>query len=135
MAKKHLYYDEAERLYCVEQLTFEEVAKRMPVSERTLRSWGSEGEWDNKRKGYFESRRLFHEELYNLGRLLVQSLNADLAAGNEINPRRINALARIIPNLTKIKEYEEVVKAAQDDEPAGDVDAATEAVEKILGIT
>lgn len=137
MAKKHLYYDQAEQLYVVEQLTLREIADRLPVSERTIGDWSREGNWDDKRRQHIESRRMFHEELYSLGRKLIKAVNDDLDAGQEVSHRRLNSIARIVPLLLKAKEYEEVVrehKKEEDEAPDTNTDRVIDLVNQILGI-
>lgn len=134
MAKKHLYYDQAEQLYVIEQLTLREVAERLPVSERTLGDWNREGAWDEKRRQHIESRRMFHEELYSLGRKLIKAVNDDLDAGREVSHRRLNSIARIVPLLVKAKEYEEIIKDHKDEAEPGDTDRVVDLVNQILGI-
>ena len=44
MSKKALYFEAAERLFVVDQLSVNEVAMRIgKISERTIRTWKEEG--------------------------------------------------------------------------------------------
>ncbi|MFN7066137.1 MAG: phage terminase small subunit-related protein, partial [Aquificaceae bacterium] len=61
MAKKQLYFNEAERLYVIEQCTIQEIANRLRVSEKTVRLWKEEGDWENKRLQYLKSKEFFHQ--------------------------------------------------------------------------
>ncbi len=56
MAKKHLMI-EAERLYVEYGLSFENIASRLDVSEKTVRNWAKAGGWQAKRKEYLESEK------------------------------------------------------------------------------
>lgn len=134
MAKKDLYLDDAERMYVTEQMTLAEIASRLSVSERTLVTWKAQGNWEEKRRQYLASRESFHEELYLLARDLTRSVREDLAAGKQVDAGRLYALTRLIPNMVKAKDYEEVTKKKEAQSPADARDSIVEAVENILGI-
>lgn len=109
MAKKALYYPEAERLYTQDLLTLDEIASRLQVSERTLRYWKEDGAWDEKKKQAVRSKQAFHEELYEFVRTLMKKIKEDLLEGNEISQSRMYAFVNLIPRIYKLKEYEEAV--------------------------
>lgn len=141
MAKKELYVHEAERLYVVERLSYAEIASRLPVNERTLRTWSDQGDWMNKRRQYMESRRAFHEELYEFARALMESVREDLKDGNEVSASRLFGIANIIASLKKTKDYEDVVRAKGSDEKPQDQqmqknlsDVTLAQIEALLGI-
>ncbi|MBN2188379.1 MAG: hypothetical protein JW699_02910 [Chitinispirillaceae bacterium] len=135
MAKEHLYAPEAERLYVTEQSPLSEIAARMPVSERALRLWKDKYRWDEKRQAYLNSRRAFHEELYDFGQHLLRKIREDEEAGVPVAPHRYHALMSICPNLTRIRDYEEVARQqdAKAKKGASQKDAVT-AVRQALGI-
>lgn len=109
MAKKHLYMPEAERLFVIEQRPVAEIAGQLGISEKTVRLWKDEGEWDAKRAQYLKGKQSFHEELYEFARVLMKSVKGDIAGGKDPAPSRLFALSKIIPLITKIKDYEAVV--------------------------
>lgn len=113
MAKKQLYFSEAERLYVNDQCAPAEIASRLRLGEKTVRLWKDEGQWDRKRAEYLASRRAFHEELYDFSRILLQSIKDDIAAGREVSPGRMFAFTKILPNILKVKDYEDVAKQAE----------------------
>lgn len=107
MSKKGLYFEEAERLFVVEQLNLLEIANRIPVSERTLRNWKEEGDWDVKRSNYLSQRTSFHNELYDFTRELLTKVREDIAAGQDPNSGQLYTLMKLLDKLTKVKEYED----------------------------
>lgn len=113
MAKKHLAL-EAERLYTQEQLSLEEIAVRLNVSVRTLQTWKTDGDWAGKRQGYLNQRRSFHEELYGFTRKLMKSIEKDIDAGEKVDSGRLYTLARLLPNMIKVKDYEEATAQAKE---------------------
>jgi hypothetical protein len=115
LSKKKSFAEIAERMFIVEQMTTSEIASQFNVSERTVRSWSSQYEWEKKRKQYFESKSMFHEEMFNFARKLMASIELDMDNNEKIDPGRMFAFTRMLPLITKIKEYEdEVVKKGGD---------------------
>jgi hypothetical protein len=108
LSKKPLYYNEAERLYVYEQMTIDEVASRLNLGSRTVRNWKDENNWDDKKKKYIKSKQAFHEELYEFARKLMQTIKEDLDNGEKVDPGRMYAFTRMLPLITKIKEYEDI---------------------------
>jgi hypothetical protein len=135
MAKENLYGPEAERLYVTEQCTIAEIASRLRIAERSVRNWKEKGRWDEKRQAYLSSRRAFHEELYEFGQHLLRKIREDEDAGREVAPHRYHALMSICPNLTKIRDYEEVAKQRAEKPRAGSPEKdAVKAVREVLGL-
>jgi len=100
---------DAERLYIIEQMTVEEVAERLKVNEKTIRIWKSEGNWDLQKLQYVKSKQMFHEDLYNFARKLMATIEDSFEKGEKVDPGRMYAFMRMLPMITKIKEYEDIV--------------------------
>ena len=100
----------AERFYVIERMTEKEVAQQVGVHERTIRRWKKEHNWDVKKDQYFQTASLFHKEMYNFARKLMISIEYDLDNGNEVNSSRMYTFAKILPLITKIKDYEDNIK-------------------------
>jgi len=135
MAKENLYGPEAERLYVTEQCTLAEIASRLHIAERSVRNWKEKNRWDEKRQAYINSRRAFHEELYDFGQHLLRKIREDELAGIPVAPHRYHALMSICPNLTKIRDYEEVYRQKNDkNKAAPSKNDAVKAVRTVLGL-
>jgi len=106
MAKKHLYFNEAERLYIVGQCTIAEIASRLNLGEKTVRLWKEEGDWDRKKKQFLAERQSLAEELFVFARKLARSIMDDWDKGEKVDPGRLYALARLLPLILKVKDYE-----------------------------
>ena len=134
MSKKHLYFSEAERMYVIEQMTFAEIASDLNLADKTLRLWAAEGTWQNKRKQYLLNKQTFHEELYLFARKLMQSISEDMSAGKKVDPGRMYAFTRMLPLITKVKDYEDVMSEGDKESKAGLTKEAVEIIQKeILG--
>jgi len=134
MAKEALHGLEAERLYVIEQCTLAEIAGRLDVSARTLQTWKSRGDWDTKRRAYLASRRSFHEELYEFGRDLLANIREDLKEGREPGTGKLYTLGRLLGNLLKVKDYEDVA-AKKEDVAKGLTPDIIRLIEKEIGLT
>jgi len=106
MAKKQLYFNEAERMYVVEQCTIAEIASRLNLGEKTVRLWKEEGDWDTKRKQFLKERQSLAEELFVFARKLARSIMDDWDKGEKVDQGRLYALARLLPMILKVKDYE-----------------------------
>ena len=78
---------------------------------------------------------MFHEELYNFARKLMSSIEYDIANNNKVDPGRMFTFSKILPLITKIKEYEDGVAKKDSDKPREITpDFIKEINEQFLGI-
>lgn len=108
MNSKSLYFNEAERIYVYELRSVEETAAKVNVCSRTIIKWKLNGDWDTKRRQFLKSKQAFHEELYDFARKIMHEIKADLENGEKIDTGRMYAFTKMLPLITKIKEYEDV---------------------------
>lgn len=104
---------DAERLYVIEQMTIEEIAEKLKVNEKTIRNWKTEGNWDLEKIQYVKSKQMFHEDLYNFARKLMATIEDSFEKGERVDPGRMYAFMRMLPMITKIKEYEDIVEKSR----------------------
>lgn len=116
MAKNDILLSNAERLYVVDQMTIDEVAQRVGVHEKTVRRWKREHKWDLKKEQYLSTKIMFHEELYNFARKLMSSIEYDMDNKDKVDPGRMFAFTKLLPLISKIKEYEDKLKDKSSDE-------------------
>ena len=134
VSKKDIYYPEAERLYIQEQNTLNEISSRLRISEKTIRNWKAEGGWDDKKQEYLRSKKSFHEDLYEFSRDLMKGIKDDWGQGEKVDAGRLYTLTRILPLITKIKDYEDI-KQTKDTAPRGLTEDIVKSIEKeVLGI-
>lgn len=105
----------AQRMFVIEQMTIEEIAAKLEVNEKTIRRWKQRYDWDYKKNNYINSKTMFHEELYNFARKLMTSIESDIDNNQKVDPGRMFAFTKMLPLITKIKEYEESVSKKQTD--------------------
>lgn len=138
--KKQMLVETAANLYIEKFMTLETIAKQLNVSERTLRRWKADGNWDEKRFKHIQAKTTFHEDLYGFGKTLLESIKSDMENGEKIEPSRMYTLTKIMNMLKNIKTYEDKVTAENcETEKTKSVglsaDIVREIEEKILGIT
>lgn len=138
--KKQMLADSAAKLYIEKFMTLENIAKKLNVNERTLRRWKSADKWDEKRSEFLKSNTTFHEDLYNFGRSLLDSIMADMNNGEKVEPARMYTVTKIMTMLKNVKTYEDKVTSEKHmpevTKPEGlSPEVIRKIEEKILGIT
>lgn len=100
MNKLHLLH-EAEKLYSVEKLTPEMIAKKLNISRRTIFNWKKKYNWDNHIARIKDFSNQFVGDIYNDGTKLLTKLNDDLDNNRILNKHEICALENIIKIINK----------------------------------
>lgn len=101
--KKNKYFDKAEKMY-VEQFIIEVgVAKRLGISDRTVRRWKADGNWGEKRKEFLKKQTLTNYDMYELVRQMLDDFNEDLANKQQIDVLRLNKFLNITEEMVKPK--------------------------------
>ncbi len=108
MNKLHLL-QEAEKLYCVENLTPEMIAEKLNVSRRTIFNWKKKYKWDNHIVRIKDFSKQFADDIYNVGVKLLTKLNDDIDNNRILNKHEICALENIIKII-----YEEEKERTKD---------------------
>lgn len=101
--KKNKYFDKAEKMYVEQFLTEVGVAKRLGISDRTVRRWKAEGDWGKKRKEYLNKQTLTNYDMYELVRQMLDDFNEDLANNQQIDDSRLNKFLNITEEMVKPK--------------------------------
>jgi hypothetical protein len=120
LSKKDTYYKDAEKLFIQDQCTVNEIAEKLNLGEKTVRNWKGEGNWEEGRKQFFkemQAKQSFHEELYDFSRSLMRTIQEDWDAGEKVDSGRLYTLTRLLPLITKVKDYED--KKVEYIEPEG----------------
>ena len=100
MNKLHLLHD-AEKLYCVENLSPEIIAEKLNISRRTIFNWKKKHNWDNHIVRIKDFSKQFVVDIYNVGVKLLAKLNDDIDNNRILNKHEIRALEEIIKIITK----------------------------------
>lgn len=100
MNKLHLLH-EAEKLYCVENLSPEMIAEKLNISRRTIFNWKKKHNWDNHIVRIKDFSKQFAGDIYNVGTKLLAKLNNDIENHRNFNKHEICALENIIKIINK----------------------------------
>ena len=101
--KKNKYFDKAEKMYVEQFITEVGVAKRLRISDRTVRRWKADGNWGEKRKEYLNKQTLTNYDMYQLVRKILDDFNEDLANNQQIDVSRLNKFLNITEEMVKPK--------------------------------
>lgn len=107
MAKKETYFLDAEKMYVEDRIPITGISKRIGVSEKTLREWRDEGEWENKKKNYLKTQNSCNIELYKLVLKLTQKVNDDIDQGIMPEAGTLYTIKSLTSSLPKMKSYED----------------------------
>ena len=100
MNKLHLLH-EAEKLYCVENLSPEMIAEKLNISRRTIFNWKKKHNWDNHIVRIKDFSKQFAGDIYNVGVKLLTKLNDDIDNNRILNKHEICALENIIKIINR----------------------------------
>jgi len=117
--KKQALFEDAERAYVGGDQSYDEVAAKLGVAEKTLRIWGKEGNWSEKRAKFHAKRDSLDAKLYEFTDELMTSVLKDWREGQQVDPGRLYALTRLIDKLEKARSFEAQTKADQKEAAAG----------------
>lgn len=100
MNKLHLLHD-AEKLYCVENLTPDIIDEKLNISRRTIFNWKKKYHWDNHIVKIKDFPKQFTTEIYSVGAKILSKLNDDIDNNRVLNKHSICALEEILKIVTK----------------------------------
>lgn len=101
--KRDKYYDIAEKMYVEQFITEVGIAKRLGISDRTVRRWKAEGDWGEKRLEFINKQTLTNYDMYQLVRQMLDDFNEDLANNQQIDSSRLNKFLNITEEMVKPK--------------------------------
>jgi len=113
LTKRNELFAEAEKMYVIDQCNLEKIAEELALNSKTVIRWKQHGNWEEKRAEYIKSKQMFHEELYHFARKLMHSIEADIEKGEKTDSAKMYTFLRMLPSITKVKEYEEVMNKKQ----------------------
>ena len=100
MNKLHLLHN-AEKLYCIENLSPDMIAEKLNISRRTVFNWKKKYKWDNHVVRIKDFSNQFSSDIYNVGVQLLTKLNDDIDKNRNFNKHEICALENIIKIVNK----------------------------------
>jgi len=125
-------------MYVIEQKNLENISIELGLNFKTVLSWKQEGNWSEKRLDYIKGKQMFHEELYNFARKLMHSIEDDIDNNRKTDNGKLYTFTRMLPLITKIKEYEDIASKKEFEQKDKDRTTLTpedvREIEDLLGI-
>ncbi|HEX2957726.1 MAG TPA: phage terminase small subunit-related protein [Chitinispirillaceae bacterium] len=127
--------DEARELYVHQQMTFDEIAKRIGRSDRTVRDWATEDNWKQERQDFLKTRISVHEKLHKLVEQLTDRMIDDCTTGATLSPQSMHALTNLVTAMNNLYKYEDKKQADIEtpDKSAVTPEQIAERVREIMG--
>jgi predicted transcriptional regulator len=108
--------EEARDLYCYQQMTFDEIAKRTGRSEKTIRVWAEADGWKQARSEIVSTRASTREKLHTLVEKITDRMIRDCEDETDLSPQSLHALTNLISAIKNMYSYES--KAKNEELPA-----------------
>lgn len=98
--------EHAHDLYVHQHMTFDEIAKRLNRSDKTIRSWADADGWREERDRLFDYRKNTHEKLHKVVDMIAERILTDVQDGNETPPSVYFALNKLAVTMKNLYNYE-----------------------------
>lgn len=108
--KRDKYYDKAEKMYVEQFITEVGIAKRLGISDRTVRRWKADGNWGEKRKEYLTKQKFTNYDMYQLVQKMLDDFNEDVANNQQIDTSRLYKFINLTEEMLKPKSKELTLK-------------------------
>lgn len=99
--KRDKFFDIAEKMYVEQFITAVEIGNRIGVHERTIRRWKANGNWDEKRKKFYNEVTASKDSIYKFSRNMLREIENDIDNKKYIDPSRFYTFLSLIDKLTK----------------------------------
>jgi len=124
--------DQARVMYVEEQGTFDEIARRLHRSDKTIREWADEGNWRKARTDFLTDRTTTHEKLHKLLQNLADKALVDSNSETLPSMQRIGQINKLAKTLKDLYSYENKIReVAEKDKPRDQAGLSVESLEKI----
>lgn len=125
--------EQAKTLFINGQMTQEELARKLNISERTIRRWKQAGGWKQLRDDFRQNSISFHQELYLFAKKLILSIRKDVEKGIKIDTGRLFAISKLLPLIKLVKEYEDSVAKSKAANAVKNTNISSKTIKQIQG--
>lgn len=131
--KNYKLKEQAKSLFIKGQMTQEELARKLNISERTIRRWKQAGGWKQLRDDFRQNSISFHQELYLFAKKLILSIRRDIEKGIKIDTGRLFAISKLLPLIKLVKEYEDSVAKTKAANAVKNANISSKTIKQIQG--
>ena len=103
MNKLHLL-NQAEQLYCIENLNANKIAEKLNISRRTVFNWIKKYNWKSNPVRIKDFPKQFSGEFYSLGAKLSKKMIDDLDNNRVFNKHTVCALGEVLKIINKFEK-------------------------------
>ncbi|MGA7579157.1 MAG: hypothetical protein ACLQUW_13055 [Desulfobaccales bacterium] len=97
--KESIYFNEAERLFVMENRTPEQIAEILPICQNTIYKWSLKGGWPKKREASLASPRSLAEKLRRYLERQIEALEGE----SRLNPAAYDAIHKTYCTIEKLE--------------------------------
>lgn len=131
--KNYKLKEQAKILFIKGHMTQEELARKLNISERTIRRWKQAGGWKQLRDDFRQNNISFHQELYLFAKKLILSIRRDIEKGIKIDTGRLFAISKLLPLIKLVKEYEDSVAKSMAANAVKNANISSKTIKQIQG--
>ena len=131
--KNYKLKEQAKILFIKGHMTQEELARKLNISERTIRRWKQAGGWKQLRDNFRQNNISFHQELYLFAKKLILSTRKDIEKGIKIDTGRLFAISKLLPLIKLVKEYEDSVAKTKAANAVKNANISSKTIKQIQG--
>ena len=125
--------EQAKTLFIKGHMTQEELARKLNISERTIRRWKQAEGWKQLRDDFRQNSISFHQELYLFAKKLILSIRRDIEKGIKIDTGRLFAISKLLPLIKLVKEYEDSVAKSKAANAVKNTNISSKTIKQIQG--
>lgn len=102
--KKNELYDLARSMYTEQFITEAEIARRLNISDRTVRRWKSDGKWGQRRIKGLDKETFSNEDIKTIARKMLNDFNSDIDNKHNIDSSRMSMFINLLDEMIKNKK-------------------------------
>ena len=99
--KRDKFFNIAEKMYVEQFITESEIAKRIGVSDRTIRRWKALGDWGIKRDGFLKANTISKDAMYALAHKMLDDFHREMDEHQYIDPSRLYMFTNLLDEIFK----------------------------------
>lgn len=100
------YYKQVERLFLEDNLSINEICKKLNISRRTIFYWRNKYEWDRKKAEKLANKEFFSKELQNFVEKLMAKIAVDIQNKKPVNQSEFYTLTNLLKYLPDFVKFE-----------------------------
>ena len=109
--------NKAYELYSIENLSAEEIAKRLGISRRTVFNWMKKYNWVKKRINIEEIKNNFRRDTQELAIKMMKKISSDIDAGRKLSQEELYSVMNILEHLPALRKSMKLMTLINPEKP------------------